>query len=165
MTAKKRTATKKNPKNAKNPKRVSTEAKTADWPASKIRMRKVSTLTPYARNSKTHPKSQIEKVARSIEEFGWTVPVLIAEDGGIIAGHCRILAAELLEIKTVPVMVATGWTDAQRRAYVIADNRLALDGGWDEDLLKLELKELELGSARAKRKRAATKPDGNRQRH
>src|SRR5206468_4529460 len=75
---------------------------------------------------------------------GWTNPVLVAEDGTIIAGHGRVLAARKLRIPDVPVMIAAGWTEAQKRAYTIADNKLALNGGWDEELLGLELGELEV---------------------
>ena len=77
---------------------------------------------------------------RSIRECGWTNPVLVDEDGGIIAGHGRVLAARKLGMTEVPVMVAAGWTEAQKRAYVLADNKLALNAGWDEDLLGLELR-------------------------
>ena len=99
-------------------------------------------LKPYARNSRTHSKDQIARIAKSIEEFGFTNPILVAEDGTIIAGHGRSMAAALLKMTTVPVIVASGWTATQRKAYVIADNKIALDAGWDEELLKLELGEL-----------------------
>lgn len=82
------------------------------------------------------------QIAASIREWGWTVPVLVDEEGTIIAGHGRVLAAQSLGLDEVPVMVATGWTEAQRRAYVLADNRLALNAGWDTELLKLELADL-----------------------
>lgn len=82
------------------------------------------------------------QIAASIREWGWTVPVLVDEEGTIIAGHGRVLAAQSLGLVEVPVMVATGWTEAQRRAYVLADNRLALNAGWDTELLKLELADL-----------------------
>lgn len=112
---------------------------TTNWPADKVERRKVKALLPYARNARTHSDAQVEQIARSVEEFGWTVPVLVDEDGTIIAGHGRVLAAKKLGLAEVPVMVATGWTDAQRRAYVVADNQLALNAGWDEDLLRGEL--------------------------
>jgi DNA modification methylase len=99
-------------------------------------------LVPYARNARTHSPAQITKIALSIQEWGWTNPVLVDETGGIIAGHGRVLAARKLGIKEVPVMVASCWTEAQRRAYVLADNRLALDASWDEDLLRSELADL-----------------------
>ena len=85
-------------------------------------------------------------VAASVKEWGWTTPVLVGEDGGLIAGHARILAARQLGIAEIPVMVAAGWSEAQKRAYVLADNQLAITGsGWDPELLRLELGELKLG--------------------
>jgi ParB-like chromosome segregation protein Spo0J len=90
---------------------------------------------PYARNVRTHSDAQVSQIAASIREWGWTNPVLVAEDGTIIAGHGRVLAARRLRIEDVPVMLAAGWTDAQKRAYAIADNKLTLNGGWDEELL------------------------------
>ena len=84
--------------------------------------------------------------AASIKEWGWTTPALVGEDGGLIAGHARVLAARQLGIAEIPVMVAAGWTEAQKRAYVLADNQLAITGsGWDPELLRLELGELKLG--------------------
>ncbi|WP_244465826.1 ParB N-terminal domain-containing protein [Devosia soli] len=116
------------------------------WPADHVERRPVAALVPYARNSRTHSASQVDKIAASIGEWGWTNPVLVDDAGGIIAGHGRVLAAQKLGIEEVPVMVASGWSEAQRRAYVLADNRLALDAGWDEDLLRTELADLgELG--------------------
>ena len=110
-----------------------------NWPADKVERRKVADLIPYARNSRTHSDVQVAQIAASIKEWGWTVPVLIEPDGGLIAGHGRILAAQKLGITEVPCMVAEGWTDAQRRAYIIADNKLALNAGWDDAMLKVEL--------------------------
>ena len=84
-------------------------------------------------------------IASSIKEWGWTSPALVGEDGGLIAGHARILAARQLGIAEIPVMVAAGWSEAQKRAYVLADNQLAITGsGWDPELLRLELGELQL---------------------
>jgi DNA modification methylase len=114
-----------------------------DWPADKVERRKVKDLVPYARNARTHSDEQVAQIAASICEWGWTVPVLVDEDGGIIAGHGRIMAAQRLGIEDVPCMVAAGWSEAQKRAYVIADNKLALNAGWDNDLLKVELGELQ----------------------
>ena len=108
-----------------------------DWPADKVERRDVASLVPYAKNARTHSAAQDAASAASIREWGWTVPVLVDEAGGIIAGHGRILAAQKLGITQVPVMLATGWTEAQKRAYVIADNKLALNAGWDEDLLRI----------------------------
>jgi DNA modification methylase len=99
-------------------------------------------LVPYARNARTHSAEQVAQIAASIREWGWTSPVLVDEMGGIIAGHGRVLAAQKLGLAEVPVMVATGWSEAQKRAYVIADNKLALNAGWDAELLPVELGEL-----------------------
>lgn len=112
------------------------------WPAQQTEMRPVSSLIAYARNARTHSDIQVDKIAASIREFGWTIPILIAEDGTIIAGHGRILAAKKLSITEVPVMIAKGWSEAQRRAYVITDNKLTLAGDWNEELLKIELIDL-----------------------
>lgn len=116
--------------------------KPTQWPADKVERRKVSELVPYARNARTHTPEQVSQIAASIKEWGWTVPVLVDEKGGIIAGHGRVLAAQKLGIADVPAMTAAGWTEAQKRAYVLADNKLALNAGWDTDLLKVELTEL-----------------------
>ena len=109
------------------------------WPASKIYKRRLTDLKPFDRNSRTHTDDQIEQIARSITEWGWTVPILVDEDNVIIAGHARFLAAQRLDLDQVPVMVAKGWTDAQRRAYVIADNKLAENAGWDFNILQDEI--------------------------
>ena len=114
----------------------------APWAADAVERRPIADLTPYANNSRTHSDEQVAQIAASITEFGFTVPVLVDEDGGIIAGHGRVLAAASLGIDAVPVMVARGWTEAQKRAYVIADNKLALNAGWDEELLAAELEAL-----------------------
>lgn len=115
---------------------------TQKWPADRPERRKVADLTPYARNARTHSDAQVAQIAASIKEWGWTNPILIDGTGGIIAGHGRVLAARKLGIEEVPVLVADGWTEAQKRAYVIADNKLALNAGWDEALLKVEFGEL-----------------------
>lgn len=114
-----------------------------EWPADKVERHPVAKLIPYARNARTHSDAQVAQIAASIKEWGWTTPVLIDEQGGIIAGHGRVLAAQKLGIKEVPAMVATGWTEAQKRAYCLADNKLALNAGWDTELLKVELQELD----------------------
>ena len=114
----------------------------APWPADKVERRSVASLVPYARNPRTHGADQVELIAASIREWGWTVPVLIDEQGGLIAGHGRVLAAKKLGLKDIPAMGAAGWSEAQKRAYVIADNKLTLNGGWDDELLKVELDEL-----------------------
>jgi ParB-like chromosome segregation protein Spo0J len=105
--------------------------------------RPIEALIPYARNSRTHSDEQVAQVAASIREFGFTNPVLIDEAGGIIAGHGRVLAARKLGLAEVPCLTLAGLTEAQKRAYVIADNKLALNAGWDEDLLALEIKDLQ----------------------
>jgi len=99
-------------------------------------------LIPYVNNTRTHDEKQIAQVASSIKEFGFTNPVLIDSDNGIIAGHGRILAAQKLKLEQVPCIVLDGLTDAQKKAYVIADNQLALNAGWDLDKLKLEVENL-----------------------
>ena len=115
-------------------------------PADKVQKWAIDKLIPYARNARTHSDDQVAQIAASIKEWGWTTPVLVDEDGGIIAGHGRTLAAQRLKMTEVPVMVAKGWSDAKKRAYVLADNRLALNAGWDNEMLALELAEIgELG--------------------
>ena len=113
------------------------------WPADKVERRKTNTLVPYARNSRTHSEQQVSQIAASIKEWGWTTPVLIDEEGAIIAGHGRVLAAQKLGIDEVPTMAATGWTKAQKQAYVLADNQLPQNAGWDMDLLSVEMKDLD----------------------
>lgn len=114
-----------------------------EWPADNVERRSVVSLVPYAKNARTHSPAQIDQIAASIREWGWTVPVLVDEQGTIIAGHGRILAAQKLGIADVPVMVANGWSETQKRAYILADNKLALNAGWDDALLGLELAELD----------------------
>ena len=111
-------------------------------PADKTERWSLERLIPYAKNARTHSDAQIAQIAASIREWGWTTPVLVDEAGTIIAGHGRLLAAQRLQMTEVPVMVASGWTDAQKRAYVLADNKLALNAGWDNELLGLELADL-----------------------
>lgn len=112
------------------------------WPADAIERRSVASLIPYARNARTHSDAQVAQIAASIREWGWTNPVLIDAEGGLIAGHGRVLAARKLGIEDVPCMIATGWSEAQKRAYILADNQLALNAGWDTELLKVEIGEL-----------------------
>ena len=99
-------------------------------------------ITPYARNSRTHSDEQIAQVAASIKEFGWTNPILIDENNVIIAGHGRLMAAQRLGFELVPTIKLENLTEAQKRAYVIADNKLALNAGWDADMLAVEIEEL-----------------------
>jgi ParB-like chromosome segregation protein Spo0J len=103
----------------------------------------VAALVPYARNSRTHSQQQVDKIAASIREFGFLNPIIVDGDNGIIAGHGRVMAAQKLGLDSLPVIEASHLTEAQRRAYVIADNRLALDAGWDNELLKVELQDLD----------------------
>jgi DNA modification methylase len=119
------------------------EGEMTDWPADKIERRKVSELIPYARNARTHSDAQVAQIAASINEWGWTTPVLIDDKGGIIAGHGRVMAARKIGIDEVPTMTATGWTKAQKAAYVLADNQLPQNAGWDMDLLSVEMKDLD----------------------
>jgi len=102
----------------------------------------IESLIPYARNSRTHSDEQTAQIAASIREFGFTNPVLIDADGGIIAGHGRVLAARKLKLTEVPCLRLSHLTETQKRAYVIADNKLALNSGWDDEMLALELGEL-----------------------
>jgi hypothetical protein len=115
------------------------------WPADEVTRVPVADLIPYARNSRTHSESQVAQIAASIQEWGFTNPVIVDEDGVIIAGHGRVMAAQQLGLPEVPAMTARGWTDAQKRAYVIADNRLALNAGWDYEKLAAELDDLRDG--------------------
>tara|TARA_Y100001972_G_C7622047_1_gene312002 strand:+ start:101 stop:763 length:663 start_codon:yes stop_codon:yes gene_type:complete len=119
-------------------------SKQEKWPATKIVLFETDKLIPYARNSRVHSTEQIAQIAASIQEWGFTVPILIDEKNTLIAGHGRLLAAQKLELQKIPVMIAKGWSDAQKRAYVIADNKLAINAEWDEELLKVEIKQLEL---------------------
>lgn len=105
----------------------------------KTELRKVGALVPFARNSRTHSDEQVAQIAASIREFGWTNPILIDGDNGILAGHGRLLAARKLGMAEVPCIVLDHLTDAQKRALVIADNKLALNAGWDAELLSSEL--------------------------
>ena len=113
--------------------------------ADKIVLRSVESLIPYARNARIHSDAQVAQIAGSIREFGFTNPVLVDGESGIVAGHGHVLAARKLGMTEVPCIEVAYLTDAQRRAYIIADNKLALNAGWDEELLKLELADLKGG--------------------
>ena len=110
-----------------------------------LNIKKVPTgdLIPYAANSRTHSDAQVAQIAASIKEFGFNNPVLIDSENGIIAGHGRVMAAQKLGLDEVPCLVLAHLSDAQKRAYVIADNKLALNAGWDEDALKAEIERLQ----------------------
>src|SRR3954470_20214788 len=107
-----------------------------------IQVQPIATLRPYAQNPRTHSKKQIQQIAKSIERFGFTNPVLVSDDREIIAGHGRVEAAKLLGWQEVPTLRLSHLDAAQRRAYVIADNKLALNAGWDHELLAIELQAL-----------------------
>lgn len=106
--------------------------------------RATADLIPYARNSRTHPEQQVAQIAASIKEFGFTNPILLGDDGVLIAGHGRLAAAQKLKMGEVPTITLTGLTEAQRRALVIADNKIAENSGWDLDMLKVELGDLQV---------------------
>lgn len=112
--------------------------------APKIEQRLVADLIPYAANSRTHSDAQVAQIAASIKEFGWTNPILVSGDDTIIAGHGRLLAARKLAMVEVPVIVLDHLSKPQQRALVIADNQLALNAGWDMDMLKAEIEDLKL---------------------
>ena len=108
----------------------------------KYKEQDIDLLIPYARNSRTHSDSQVTKIASSIKEFGFLNPVIVDKDNGIIAGHGRVMAAKKLGLKEVPILLVEHLSETQKRAYIIADNRLALDAGWDEEMLRVEFAEL-----------------------
>lgn len=108
----------------------------------KVQYRSIEELTPYANNARTHSRRQIKQIAKSIERFGFTNPVLISDDASIIAGHGRVRAAELLGMGQVPTLLLSHLDGAERRAYILADNKLALNAGWDEEILAIELQGL-----------------------
>jgi DNA modification methylase len=116
-----------------------------NWPAFNVERRAVSALRGYDKNARTHSAEQIDQLVASIREWGWTQPILVDETDMVVAGHGRLAAAQKLGIAEVPVIVATGWSEQQKRAYALADNQLALNAGWDMDLLKVEIAELQVG--------------------
>ncbi|MBM6441893.1 ParB N-terminal domain-containing protein, partial [Lacticaseibacillus rhamnosus] len=104
-------------------------------PPAGIEAREVAKLKPYAKNARTHSPEQIDQLVASIEEFGFTIPILVDEKGMVLAGHGRLAAAEKRGMTHVPVLVAKGWSEQRKKAYVIADNRLAENAGWDRQML------------------------------
>ena len=108
----------------------------------KIVQKPVDKLIPYINNSRTHSDEQVAQIAASIKEFGWTNPILVDGENGIIAGHGRLMAARKLGYTEVPTIELKDLTETQRKAYIIADNRLALNAGWDNEMLRLELAEI-----------------------
>ena len=144
--------------------------------ADKIVMRPIGALIPYARNARTHSPEQVAQIAASIREFGFTNPVLVDGEQGIIAGHGRVLAAHKLGMDLIPTIELAYLTAAQRQAYKITDNKLALNAGWDAEMLRLELGDLkelgfdlaltgfddvELGALFADKTAGLTDPDGS----
>lgn len=111
-------------------------------PTPEIKLTKTETLIPYARNARTHSEQQVAQLAASIKEFGFNNPILIKEDGTVIAGHGRLAAATKLGLKEVPTICLSHLTPTQVKAYILADNKLALNAGWDEEMLALELQEI-----------------------
>jgi hypothetical protein len=107
-----------------------------------IKYKKTEELIPYVLNSRTHTEAQVAQIAASIREFGFTNPILLDGESGILAGHGRVMAARLLQLDAVPTIEISNLTESQKKAYVIADNKLALNAGWDENLLALEIEEL-----------------------
>lgn len=120
----------------------SASAPTPAWPAFDVERWPIGKLSRNPRNAKKHPKAQIEQLRQLMREFGWTVPVLVREDGQLIAGHGRLEAGLAEGYKEAPVIVARGWTEEQCRRYAIADNRVNERGKWDREILNLELGEL-----------------------
>lgn len=112
------------------------------WPATEVKLRPIGDIKPSPRNVRLHSERQIDQIRQSLRDYGWTTPVLVDEDGQLIAGHGRLEAAKREGIAEVPVAVAAGWTEAQRRAYALADNKIALNSTWDEAALGIELSEL-----------------------
>jgi hypothetical protein len=114
----------------------------SQWRAEEVVIRPLESLTPYEHNANTHPEEQIEQIANSIRQWGWTVPVLIDENGLVIAGHGRIFAARKLELDEIPCIVADQWSEDQKRAYLIADNKLQEGSQWDYSVMAKELRGL-----------------------
>ena len=107
-----------------------------------IDYRPTKSLIPYARNARTHSEAQIKQLMGLIKEYGWTNPIIVDEDNGVVAGHGRLLAADRLGLTKVPCIERADWSEAQKRGYVIADNKSALNAEWDMELLELEMRDL-----------------------
>jgi ParB/RepB/Spo0J family partition protein len=110
--------------------------------AKALEQRNISELIPYENNARTHSDEQVRQIAESIKEFGFANPIQIDEQNNVIAGHGRLQAANLLGLTQVPVIIVEGLSDTQRKALIIADNKIALNAGWNNDLLRIELNEL-----------------------
>ncbi len=115
----------------------------SEWPANRIEHWPLESLKPFPLNSRLHSGADVDAVAASMVQWGVTVPLLVDENGQLISGHCRLLAGKKLRLTTLPVVVARGWSEAKKRAYCIADNKLAARATWDFDMLKSELKFLD----------------------
>jgi len=112
------------------------------WPADRVERWPLEQLTPYATNPRHHSEADLDKIAAAIRKWGWTMPVLADEEGGLISGHARVGAATKLGLTSIPVIVARGWSEAEKRAYRLADNQLAARASWDPEQLANELREL-----------------------
>src|ERR1700732_3352618 len=122
------------------------EASTARlWPADRVERWPIGRLIPYARNPRLHSEADLDKLDASIRKWGWTMPVLVDKEGDLIAGALRVRAAIRLGLTEVPVIVARGWSEEEKRAYRLADNQLAARATWDPEQLYNELQDLELG--------------------
>lgn len=117
-------------------------------PALKIVYRQVVDLIPYARNARVHSDAQVAEIAASIKEYGWTNPILLDGNSGIIAGHGRLMAARKLGMDEVPTIDIIGLTDTQKRALILADNKMALNASWDFESLKLEIEDISMGGVK-----------------
>jgi ParB-like chromosome segregation protein Spo0J len=115
------------------------------WPADQVEHWLIERLIPYANNPRLHSEADLAKIAASILKWGWTNPVLVDEKGVLIAGHGRVAAAAKLGLKSIPVIVAHGWSEEEKQAYRLADNELAARASWDPDLLRSELRDLKFG--------------------
>jgi ParB-like chromosome segregation protein Spo0J len=122
--------------------RAAAASPTRPWPADQVELWPIEKLIPYANNPRLHSASDVERIAASILKWGWTNPVLVDERGVLIAGHGRVAAAARLGLKSIPVIVARGWSEEEKQAYRLADNELAARGSWDLDLLRSELGDL-----------------------
>ncbi len=118
------------------------ETQSPPWPAYKVKRKPIGWLKAYERNARTHSEKQVEQLRASLRQFGWTTPILAREDGTIIAGHGRVEAARAEGFKQVPVIIATGWSEDQCRAYTLIDNQLGLNSAWDDKALGAELASL-----------------------
>ena len=115
---------------------------TRPWPADRVERWPIERLIPYANNARLHTEADLDKLAAAIRKWGWTTPVLVDEEGNLLAGHGRIAAAPRAGVTSIPVIVARGWSEEEKRAYRLADNQLAARASWDLDLLRKEIQEL-----------------------